>query len=108
MRDISLSLVANSAKILWFYFVGKFDVSPFVKMPLSVLAEVMGQIEGSGKQNALYRLLKCVQDLCDVSDRGTSGQPGNKRMKMSLFLTELKDEIGSKLTVPIRPFVLRI
>jgi hypothetical protein len=37
------------AKILWFYFVGKLDVSPFVKMPLSVMAEVISQIERSGK-----------------------------------------------------------
>jgi hypothetical protein len=32
-----------------FYFVGEFDLFPFVNTPLSVLAEVMGQIEGSGK-----------------------------------------------------------
>jgi hypothetical protein len=42
-------------KIMQFYFVGEFDLFPFVNTPLSVLAEVMGQIEGNGKQTALYR-----------------------------------------------------
>jgi hypothetical protein len=57
-------------------------------MPLSVLAEAMCQIEGSGKQSAVYRLLKCIPDLCNVSDRGTSDKPGNKGLKISLPLTE--------------------
>jgi hypothetical protein len=32
-------------KILRFYFIGEFDVSPFVNMPLSVLPQIMSQIE---------------------------------------------------------------
>lgn len=56
-------------KILQFYFVGKFDLSPFVDKPLSVLAEVIGQIEGHEKQSAMYRFLQCIPELCNVSDR---------------------------------------
>jgi hypothetical protein len=42
-------------KILRLYFVGEFHVSPLVNMPLSVLPEVMGQIEGHDNQSAIYR-----------------------------------------------------
>jgi hypothetical protein len=40
-------------KIMRHYFVREFDVSPSVKMPLSVLPEVMSQIEGDDKQSAI-------------------------------------------------------
>jgi hypothetical protein len=56
-------------KILRFYFVGKFDLSPFVGMPLSVLPEVIDQIEGHEKQSAMYRFLRCIPELCDVHYR---------------------------------------
>jgi hypothetical protein len=58
-------------KILRFYFVGEFDVSPFVNVPVSFLPKIMGQIEGQDKQSAAYRLLKCIPELCNVSDRVT-------------------------------------
>jgi hypothetical protein len=82
-------------------------MSPFVNMPLYFLPKVMNQIRGNGKQSALYRLLKCIPDLCNVSERGTSGRPVNKRMKMSLFLTEWEDELDSKLSVRIRLYESR-
>lgn len=72
-------------KILQFYFVGKFNVSPFESMPVSVLPEVMRvmwQIKGKEKQSALYRLLQCMPQLCNVSERNSTQQPSNKRQKM--------------------------
>jgi hypothetical protein len=74
---------AIRGKILCFYFVGDFDVYPFVNMPLSVLPEVMSQIEGDGKHYAMYRLLLSVPDLCNVSIRVSQKHLGNKRQKMS-------------------------
>lgn len=68
-------------KILRFYFVGEFDVSPFMKMPLSALPKVISQIEGNAKQSAMYRLLKNIPELCNDSGRELSDQPGNKRLK---------------------------
>jgi hypothetical protein len=56
-------------KILRFYFVGEFDISPFSNMALSILPEVVSRIEGDGKRSATYRLLKGIPDLCNVSDR---------------------------------------
>jgi hypothetical protein len=55
-------------KILRFYFVGEFDVSPFVGMPLSVFPRIMSQIKGD-KQSAIYGLLQCIPQLCNVSVR---------------------------------------
>jgi hypothetical protein len=73
-----------------FYFTGKFDVSPFVKMPLSVLPEVMGQIEGNGKQSAIFRLLQCMPEMCNASERKSLEQPGNKRQKITLVQNSAK------------------
>jgi hypothetical protein len=69
-------------KILLFYFVGEFDVSPFSGMSASVLPEVMSQIEGSERQTALYRMLQCIPELCSVSDRNCSEQTSNTRQKI--------------------------
>jgi hypothetical protein len=77
-------------KTLRFYFTGKFDVSPFVKMPLSVLPEVMGQIEGNGKQSAIFRLLQCMPEMCNASERKSLEQPGNKRQKITLVQNSAK------------------
>jgi hypothetical protein len=67
--------------ILCFYFAGEFDVSPLVGMPLSVMPEVMSQIEGDGKLSAINRLLQSVPDLCNVSNRSPK-YFGNKRQMM--------------------------
>jgi hypothetical protein len=56
-------------KILRYYFVGEFDVSSLSSMAVSVLPEVISQINGKDKLSAIYRLLKCIPDLCNVSDR---------------------------------------
>lgn len=69
-------------KILRFYFVGEFDVSPFINVSLSVMPEVMTQIEGDGKQSAMYRLLQRLPDLCNVSNRVSPKYRENKRRKM--------------------------
>jgi hypothetical protein len=68
-------------KILQFYFVGEFDLSPFSNMAVSVLPEVLSQIEGTDKLSALYRLLQGIPDLCNVHDRVYSEQSSIKRWK---------------------------
>jgi hypothetical protein len=65
------------SKILLYYFVGEFDVSPFVDIALSVLPEGMSQVEGENNQSAIYRLPRCIPELCNVSGRGSCEQPGN-------------------------------
>lgn len=59
-------------KILLFYFDGDSDPSPFSSMALSVLPEVMSQIRGKNEQSALYRLLRCIPELSNVSSRASS------------------------------------
>jgi hypothetical protein len=70
-------------KTLLHYFVGEFDVSPFVNIALSVLPEVMSQIEGENKHSAIFRLLRCISDLYNVSDRVCCEQSDNKWRKMT-------------------------
>jgi hypothetical protein len=70
-------------KILQYYFVAKFDVSPFSNMALSILPEVMNQIEeDDDKLSAIYRLLQCIPELCNVSARASREQHDSKRPKM--------------------------
>jgi hypothetical protein len=71
-------------KILWFYYVGQFDVSPFLDMPASILPEIISQIKGKNKFSTVYRLLQSMPYLCNVSHRLSSEQRGKKRLKMSL------------------------
>ena len=55
-----------------YYFVGDFDVSPFVKLQLSVVPSVLGMIKGDDvlySQSAIFRLLKSIPDLCNVGSR---------------------------------------
>ncbi|KAL7510915.1 hypothetical protein ACHAXN_008776 [Cyclotella atomus] len=54
-------------KVLQYYFIGEFDVAPFANMPLSVVPEVMGQDKIRNRHSAIFRLLKCIPDLCNVS-----------------------------------------
>jgi hypothetical protein len=54
-------------KVLKYYFDGEFDVAPFVKMPRSVIPEVMGQDKIRNRHSAIFRLLRCIPDLCNVS-----------------------------------------
>jgi len=58
-------------KISRYYFVGNFDVSPFVKLPVSVVPSVLGMIKGKklDRQSAIFRLLKSIPDLCNVGSR---------------------------------------
>jgi hypothetical protein len=69
-------------KIRRFYFVGDFDMSPFVDVPLCVLPEVMSQIDGEDKLSAIYKLLQYIPDLLNISVRVSSEQNTNKRLKM--------------------------
>ena len=68
-------------KILQFYFVGEFDLSPFSNMAVSVLPEVLSRIEATDKLSALYRLLQGIPNLCNVNDRVYSEQGSNNRWK---------------------------
>jgi hypothetical protein len=71
-------------KILRFYFVGDFDLSPFSTMAVSVIPEVMSQIQAKDKISAIYRLLKCLPELCNVSGRVSCEHHGSIRLKRSL------------------------
>jgi hypothetical protein len=59
-----------------FYFVGEFDASSFMDMPLTVLPQIMGIIclrEQSLSSNkralcTIFRFLRCIPELCNVSD----------------------------------------
>jgi hypothetical protein len=72
----SVNIQVIRKKILRYYFVGEFDVSSLSSMAVSVLPEVEVI-----KLSAIYRLLKCIPDLCNVSDRVPFEQDGNKRLK---------------------------
>ena len=58
-------------KISRYYFVGNFDVSPFVKLPVSVVPSVLGMIKGKklDRQSAIFRLLKSIPDLGNVGSK---------------------------------------
>ena len=90
MLEENLKLNKNSdkeavirQKIRQYYFNEEFDVSPFINMPLSVLPEVIGIIGGdySTRQSAIFRLLKNIPELCNVSSRCSTH---NKRQKIDI------------------------
>ena len=62
-------------KIAMYYFGRDFDISPFAKMPVSLLPEVLSMIRKgtfereSMIQSAIFRILKCIPELCNVSSR---------------------------------------
>jgi hypothetical protein len=89
MRCLSLNKNTNKVKVIrykifCFYFVEDFDVAPFSSMAISVVPKVMSQIRKENKHSAIYRLLRCLPELCNVSDRVSCGQHGGKRLKRSL------------------------
>lgn len=71
-------------KILQYYFIGDFDVSPLINLPMSVLPEVICQIRSDTKQSAIFRLLKCIPELCNVAGRSLAsdqfGKMNGKRL----------------------------
>ncbi len=94
-RCLELNSIKNKAEVirqnmLQFYFVGEFDLSPFINMPLFVLPQIMSQRFGDDDAelariqrkrmkpsttfsfNAIYRFLRCISELCNVSDRTTA------------------------------------
>jgi hypothetical protein len=56
-------------KILRYYFIGDFDLAPFFDMPTSVLVEVMGLDAMNNNKTAIFKLLRGIPHLCDVSSR---------------------------------------
>eukprot|EP00956_Cyclotella_meneghiniana_P001203 scaffold1350_cov56-Cyclotella_meneghiniana.AAC.16 len=58
-------------KISMYYFKGNFELDPLLKMSVTLLPGVFDLIrEGGGNQvNAMFRLLKNIPDLCNVTSR---------------------------------------
>jgi hypothetical protein len=58
-------------KIAKYYFRGDFKTTPFASMSISLMPSVLEMITGSkaNRLSAIYRLLKCISDLCEVSSR---------------------------------------
>ena len=59
-------------KIARYYFVGDFPTSPFATMPVLYLPRVLSMIKcGDARhcQSAIFRLLKYIPELCNVSSR---------------------------------------
>jgi hypothetical protein len=67
-----------------FYFVRKFDVSPFVGMPLSVMPQILSQIKGDNKQSTIFRFLQCIPKLCCFSERISAQGPSSKGQRVGL------------------------
>jgi hypothetical protein len=54
-------------KVMRYYFVGDFDVTPFANVPLSFLPKIMSMIKGRSNQlNAVFKLLRAIPGLCNV------------------------------------------
>jgi hypothetical protein len=66
-------------KIMRYYFIGDCDLAPFFDVPVSVLAEVMGLGAVDKNKTAIFKLLRGIPNLCDVSSR--TDKP-NKRPKI--------------------------
>eukprot|EP00956_Cyclotella_meneghiniana_P034824 scaffold108454_cov37-Cyclotella_meneghiniana.AAC.1 len=63
-------------KIARYYFVGDFPTSPFATMPVLYLPRVLSMIkcgDARNRQSAIFRLLKYIPELCDVSSRNVGG-----------------------------------
>ena len=43
-------------------------IRPIINMPFGLLTEILG-IEVSDKQSAVFNILRCIPELCDVSSR---------------------------------------
>ena len=69
-------------KIARHYFTKDFDISPFFNMNISLLPMVFAMIEGNTLTNslsAIFRLLKSIPVLCNVSSRHIIGQADDKQ-----------------------------
>eukprot|EP00956_Cyclotella_meneghiniana_P034825 scaffold108454_cov37-Cyclotella_meneghiniana.AAC.2 len=88
-------------KIARYYFTGDFDISPFLGMPVSVLPEVLGLIEGDDiyQQPAIFRMLKYTdlssamflvssRDVRHAGDEEGSGSPvmSVRRLRISNYV----------------------
>jgi hypothetical protein len=69
-------------KILKYYFIGDFDISPFINIPVSGLPEIISQIRSDTTQSAIFRLLKCIPELCNVASRCHTSEQSSKRPKI--------------------------
>lgn len=67
-------------KIARYYFVGNFDLSPFVNMNVSLLPSVLAMIKGGTKVrcSAIFRLVRSIPDLCNVTGREVIAQFSTK------------------------------
>ena len=74
--SLDLNMIPNKMKVIHekiarYYFIGEFDVSPYVNMHISLLPEVLCLIKGD-RIGAILRLLKGIPELCNVSSRDVS------------------------------------
>ena len=67
-------------KIARYYFIGDYDMSPFADMPVTLIPEVLSLIEGEdiNRQYAIFQMLKCIPELCNVSSRLSGRTDGRK------------------------------
>ena len=89
-------------KLMKYYFSRHVDLSspdqstnpirPIANMPLGLLTELIG-FDASDKQSAVFNILKCIPELCDVSGRNVvptegsfdaDGVSGRKRQKVNM------------------------
>ena len=89
---------AGREKVARFYFRGDYEVMPFLGMPISLLPNVLSSIcieskgistlqanqfeDGKRCLSALFRMLKTIPDLCDVSSREAESYLDVKRQKI--------------------------
>jgi len=71
-------------KIARYYFVGDFDVTHFANLAISLLPKVLEMIKcnATNRQSAIFRILKSIPELCNVTSRSV-GQVGVDVRKVS-------------------------
>lgn len=71
-------------KILKYYCVGDFDMTPFENMSVSVVPEVISRIKSDTKPSAIIRLLKCIPELTNSSNRCLTSEQSSKMKRQQI------------------------
>ena len=98
LNKISKKEDAIRNKIDMFYFVGNFDVSPFARMPISLIPRAIGLIKCSSinRMSVIYRLLGHIPDLLNVSDREAASKLSSDFSSMEVgCLNTKRQKIGN-------------
>jgi hypothetical protein len=90
-RNSNNKYEAIRKKIARRYFIWDFSVTPFVKMPLSLLPRALELIdpwcirrkEIINHQTAIFRMLRSIPSLCDVSSRKLKQEMGQRPRRSS-------------------------